>query len=103
MWYSSFSPLEGSMRYTHDEIVDLMDSVEEQGGTHLDRQCKARKYIFTGDRIKPAILPGCGNDLLFAVPYEGRAGAAGSVVACAVDDDMGKWPRFGGDRFARGG
>jgi hypothetical protein len=24
----------------------------------------------------------------------------GEVTVCAVDDEMGRWPRFGGDRFA---
>jgi hypothetical protein len=88
------------MRYSQDEVIELMDRVEEQGGEHLDDQCTARRYSFVGDKMKPVTLPGCGNSLLFDVPYTGENEKQESVVVCAVDDDMGKWPRFGGDRFA---
>lgn len=89
------------MRYTQDELIELMDAVEEQGGTHLDDRCKAKKYTFVGDKVNPVILAGCGNELLFEVPYVGSNDAAESLTVCAVDDDMGKWPRFGGDRFGK--
>lgn len=87
------------MNYSQDEFFELMDQVEAQGGTHLDEMCKAKTYEFTGDRIKPATLPGCGNVALFDVPFLDNS--SDGVTVCAVDDDMGKWPRFGGDRFAQ--
>lgn len=91
------------MNYEKDEFFALMDLVEEQDGEHLDAQCSARTFEFCGDKLKPATLPGCGNSSLFAVPYKTEKGGPdnGPITVCAVDDDMGRWPRFGGDRFGR--
>jgi hypothetical protein len=89
------------MKYTHDEAIELMDAIEEQGGEHLDQTCSAKKYSFVGDKMKPVVRPGCGEDLMFEVPYVGEHDTKASVTVCAVDDDLGKWPRFGGDRFGR--
>lgn len=94
------------MNYSKDEFLDLMTQVDDAGGEHLDEMCAARTYKFTGERLKPATLPGCGNSTLFAVPYEGldlkgNEMPVQPVRACAVDDDMGRWPRFGGDRFGK--
>lgn len=85
------------MNYSQDDFFELMDAVEAQQGTHLDEQCVAKKYIFSGKKIQPLTYPGCGNSALFMVPYEG--GKEPEVKVCAVDDDMGRWPRFGGDKF----
>jgi hypothetical protein len=95
------------MDYEKDEFFALIEDVEDQGGEHLDELCKHRRYEFTGDSIKPVVLPGCGNAALFRVPYEaidkkGKEAGVQPIVVCAVDDDMGRWPRFGGDRFASG-
>jgi len=87
------------MNYTKDEFFELMDDVEAQGGTHLDDLCAHKTYDFVGDKLKPVTLPGCGNNAIFNVPFLDDETL--SVTVCAVDDDMGKWPRFGGDRFAR--
>lgn len=103
------------MNYEQEEFFALVEAVEYQGGELLDELCKSRKYTFTGDKAKPITLAGCGNQSLFRVPYEAygiRLDEEGSelveaglhpVVVCAVDDDMGRWPRFGGDRFGREG
>jgi hypothetical protein len=93
------------MIYEQQEFFDLIDMVEEQGGDLLEEMCKARKYEFTGVESRPVILQGCGNQALFSVPYEaldknGNELGLHPAVVCAVDDDMGKWPRFGGDRYA---
>lgn len=91
------------MKYDKDEFFDLMERVDADGGEHLDAQCQAREFTFSGDKMRPVLLPGCGESALFHVPYEGIKGAKdnGPVQVCAVDDDMGRWPRFGGDRFGR--
>lgn len=88
------------LNYDRDEFIELLDAVEDQDGVHLDDQCKARKYTWVGKKTKPAIIAGCGNETLFEIPYDGERGEESSLTVCAVDDDMGRWPRFGGDRFA---
>ncbi len=93
------------MNYSEPEFFALLEAVEGQGGEHLDEQCKAKRYEFVGSDQKPVTLPSCGNNALFHVPYEARD-ADGMELGlhplrvCAVEDDMGRWPRFGGDRFA---
>lgn len=92
------------MDYKQQEFFALIEEVEAQGGGHLDKQCKAKTYKF-GNNHKPLTLPSCGNSALFVVPYEalnkdGSEAGMHPLEVCAVDDDMGRWPRFGGDRFA---
>jgi hypothetical protein len=86
------------VNYEADDFLRLMEEVEFQGGVHRDETCSAKKYAFVGDKAKPVVIAGCGNLSLFEVPYakEPKAGAAaqGVVTVCAVDDDMGRWPRF---------
>lgn len=94
------------MTYDHEEFFDLVELVESQGGELLDDMCKARRFNLTGNKTKPITIAGCGNQTLFRVPYEaldkkGKEAGLHPVVVCAVDDDMGRWPRFGGDRFGR--
>lgn len=93
------------MNYSESEFYALMESVEQQGGEHLDKMCKAKTYKMVNPKSKPVTIAGCGNSALFKVPYDAldKSGATVTVRAvevCAVDDDMGRWPRFGGDRFA---
>lgn len=94
------------MNYTETEFENLMTAVRNEGGEHLDRQCKARTYDFSGPQTKPVTIGACGNSTIFKLPYEAlsKSGATvtlHSVEVCAVDDDIGRWPRFGGDRFGR--
>lgn len=91
------------MNYTKDEFFDLMAQAEEQGCVHTDEVCSKRVYEFDGLR-RPVAIRGCNNSTLFDVPYESivqdaRPGLLEGV--CAVDDAMGRWPRFGGDRFGK--
>lgn len=93
------------MNYSQNEFFALVETVEEQGGEHLDKLCKAQTYKFVGNKQKPMTLPSCGNSALFLVPYEainrdGSEAGLQPVEVCAVDDDMGRWPRFGGDKYA---
>jgi hypothetical protein len=94
------------MHYNREDFLGLMKLAEAQDCDHLDGLCTARKYEFTGKSSKPVVIPGCGNSALFTVPYTSlpKAGAKESVesevTACAVDDNMLMWPRFGGDRYA---
>jgi hypothetical protein len=92
------------MDYSKKEFFNLAEAVEAQGGEHLDEMCKSHTYEFSGKKIKPVTLAGCGNSALFEIPYEaldkrGKDMGAQPITVCAVDDDMGRWPRFGGDRF----
>ena len=90
------------MNYEQEQFFELIERVEDQGGEFLDDMCSARRYTFTGDKVKPVTLAGCGAQTLFRVPYEatsvkGAALGERSLVVCAVDDGVGGWPRFGGD------
>lgn len=87
------------MRYHPDEILDLMAQIDEQGGRQLPGRCATREYPLTGDSHGPVTLEGCGSATLLAVPYD-RGKLPSEVRVCAVDDDVGRWPRFGGDAFA---
>lgn len=79
-------------------------AADDQGCEHLDELCSARKYTMTGDKRgqKPVVIGGCGNSVLFAVPYESPLANIrdADIKVCAVDDNLPMWPRFGGDRFA---
>lgn len=96
------------MNYDQDEYFDLMERVEEQGGELQESICANQRYDFTGPNSKPVTIAGCGNQSIFTVPYEGVVAKDGEVEpgvypisVCAVDDDLGAWPRFGGDARAR--
>jgi len=91
--------------YLNTELMDLMDQIAEQGGEHMDRTCVSREFEFVGPHSKPITLRYCNNDTVFAIPYEaldkeGREAGLQPVEVCAVEDNVGMWPRFGGDRFA---
>lgn len=86
------------MEYEPDQFFSLVEKVEAQGGAHLDTLCEVRKYTFTGKLVKPIVKPGCGNPTLFTVPYKHRDTKGverdHAVKVCAVEDNMGLWPRF---------
>lgn len=99
------------MNYSPDDFLTLLEEVERQGGVHLPDPCTApsirmKQPDAAGNlKWKEVFLTGCGKDARFALPYEPAAESAkdrqamiergaGFVTACAVDDDMGKWPRF---------
>ena len=90
------------MKYSQEEFFDLMERVENEGGEHLDDICGVRQYTFSGPHTKPLTDPGHGEVTLFKIPYlHEDDSTAGELTVCAVDDDMGRWPRYGGDRFGR--
>ncbi len=94
------------MNYTEDEFFQLIQAVEDQNGQHLDKVCKTQDYEYTG--TKPhgrGPLKACGNSSLLEIPYDALNKAGDEVgvhpiEVCAVEDEVGRWPRFGGDRFA---
>lgn len=93
------------MIYNHKDFFALIEAVEQQGGEHLDKTCEVRRYEFVGDKSKPFIPPTHQDPTVFMVPYEalnkdGSEAGLQPVEVCAVEDDMGRWPRFGGDRYA---
>lgn len=93
------------MMYSREEFFALIEAVEDDGGEHLDKTCEVRRYEFVGSKSKPFIPPSHRDPTLFLVPYEaadkrGLEMGTQAVEACAVEDDMGRWPRFGGDRYA---
>ena len=96
------------MNYGQDQYFDLIDEVEDQGGELQEDLCSNTRYDFTGPKSKPVTIAGCGNQSIFVVPYEGIVRKDGEVepgvyplAVCAVDDDLGAWPRFGGDERAK--
>lgn len=83
------------MNYTPDQFFALSEAIADDGGLHLDEMCKARQYTFTGgDKIKPAMLPGCGNLSIFDIPYEGEDGKPHHAKLCAVCDNVALMPRY---------
>ena len=89
-----------------------MEHVEGAGGTLLPEPCRPLKFRLKqpdqksgGMKWTNLYTTGCGREARFAIPYKLPAGARGDrmkergggvVLACAVDDDIGKWPRFSG-------
>jgi hypothetical protein len=92
------------MNYSQDEFLDIMSQVDREGGDHLDKVCKHRRYTFSGPKQKPVILPGCGNSTLFEIPYDLEPATnvleKGKIGVCAVDDAMGAWPRYGANEHS---
>jgi hypothetical protein len=96
------------MQYSQDEFVALIDAIELDGGAYLEKLCPVREYTFTGEK-KPNTLVYQREHpdvpALFEIPYEatnslGESLGVQPIEACAVEDDIGAWPRFGGDRLA---
>lgn len=83
------------MNYTEADFERLVAEVEEQGGTLRTDQCKAKKYTWSGKSLAPQTIAGCGNPFRFDVPYEPYGGnLIQKVMVCAVEDNVGMWPRF---------
>lgn len=103
------------MLYNPDDFFALIEAVEEAGGAHLPEPCVPPRYrIKLPDpssglrRMQTMQATGCHKETRFVIPYdkpiyerdddgkiiaEGEAEAA-TLPVCAVDDDLGKWPRF---------
>lgn len=100
MWYSPYSNEEGTdprMKYNMDEFYRLMESIEDQGGEHLELTHDPVFHIeLTGPHVKGEEVLYCGESAMFAIPYEplGHEGTMDSITVCAVDDAVGRWPRF---------
>ncbi len=87
-----------------------MEQIEGVGGTLLPETCRPMKFKLkqptdkAGEmKWKDLFTAGCGREARFAIPYSIPAGKRGEtmrergggvVIACAVDDAIGKWPRF---------
>lgn len=61
------------MKYDDEAFISLLEKVESQGGEHSVERCKARRYEFTGDLVKPVQMAGCGEYTLLDIPYDPRA------------------------------
>lgn len=98
VWYSRW------VQYHPDDFLRLLESVEDGGGAVLTGLCTPQRYkLKVEGKVRDYFTTGCRRESRFLIPYElpkGRLGqkmakrGAGLVTACAVDDDMGKWPRF---------
>jgi hypothetical protein len=96
------------MQYNETSFFELADAVEATGGQHLDELCSHRTFEeFSGKQVtKPCVLPGCGQSALMEFPYpvkedkDGDVLEARTVKLCAVDDALGAFPRFGGNKYA---
>lgn len=89
------------MNYSQLEFLRLMEEVEFQNGVHLDRDCVPSTFRMKSKPNGPERTyetSSCGNTTMFQVPYaqEDKGGVVthAAVTVCAVDDDMGLWPRF---------
>lgn len=97
------------MQFHPDDFDRLAAEVERQGGTSLPGAHNARRIYMKAvgpdgtEKHQDAFTIGCGREARFLVPYglpQSKLGkamekrGAGIVEVCAVDDDMGKWPRF---------
>lgn len=97
------------MNYHPDDFLRLLEGVEAEGGAMLPDRCRATKYalrIPDADselRFRDFFTTGCGQDTRFVLPYKlpkGKLGekmesrGGGLVTVCAVDDEVGKWPRY---------
>ena len=92
------------MRYIPDQFLALMEVVEAQGGVHLVDPCKPGEYFLDREDYRGNLkkrkfyTAGCNRAARFLVPYTSDIDEAEhTLVACAVDDGMGAWPRFGGE------
>lgn len=85
------------MKYNQRQFLNLIDSVEKQGGEHADVLCEDRFITeFTGDnpQIKGYESKGCDTMSIFDVPYRHEDGQEDTIRLCAVEDGLGWMPRF---------
>lgn len=87
------------MRYDHEAWEKLISAVEDQGGALLTTPCRPTRIPELSTARNPAETCGCKNESRFSFPRldskeEKNEKAEELVTACAVCDDMGKWPRF---------
>ncbi len=98
------------MRYHPDDFLRLEEVIEQQGGTRASGKCTPKKFSLKVPdaegkvRSREYYTGGCGKESLFIVPYRKPSsrdekgatieGGTGTLVVCAVDDSLGRWPRF---------
>lgn len=90
------------MDYTAEEFADLVRAVEQQGGQQLPDMCLPTVYRLkqptpSGPRRVDVETVGCEQFCLLAIPYDPEPKSkkkVNAVTACAVDDNVGMWPRF---------
>lgn len=87
------------MNYDRAQFFRLLDVVEQQGGTLLDKIHEHSVYDkFCGGPprdVQFGYMKNCGESALFEIPYLSYVdGEPHSVEICAKDDMMGLWPRF---------
>ncbi len=87
------------MKYTREEFFRLMEAIEADGGEHLDKVHEHSNYLeFVGGPTKDVAQSyhrNCGESALFEVDYQPIHGdTLERMEVCAVDDWMGRWPRF---------
>lgn len=81
------------MKYTQEQFFRLLNEVEAQGGTYLDKVHEDSYYTeLCGGPVTDVQMQhmaNCRENSLFTVPYDG-----GELEVCAKDDMIGLWPRF---------
>lgn len=88
------------MYYTQDEFFALMEVVEADGGKFLDKVHEDRLCdLPVGESgHKPGVIPYCNAIASFEIPYkpigDNPEDAVALIEVCAVDDWMGRWPRY---------
>lgn len=88
-----------AVRYSANEFSALTDEIERQNGALLADPCVGSEVAYKiAGRRAPARTVECRNKARFVVRYEcdddqaDRGG--GFATVCAIDDEVGKWPRF---------
>lgn len=107
------------MNYHPDDFLALTDEVERQGGFIQPDPCMPTEFRrrFKDGTWKRDHTAGCGYQARFGVSYDPtdpvyfvscddhgnrvvidhpgeKVEGTAYIAVCAVDDDMGRWPRF---------
>lgn len=78
-----------------------MAAIEADGGSHVQEKHMGTEFELEfptprGKRKRKFRTAACKQEALFDIPYDDGKGRAASVRVCAVDDNVGAWPRFAG-------
>lgn len=88
------------MEITGKDFLELMEKVEDAGGVLGPDSCQPKRYTLKTEKdgrvlkTESVMTTGCHNETIFMIPYEKHSGGTETVIACAVDDDIARWPRF---------
>lgn len=82
---------------TPDALLELMETIESNGGVHLAGLCKGVKYKqakHPGEKKIDRFTTRCNKPAKFIIPYVGEDDLDGTLIVCANDDRIDRWPRY---------